>query len=305
MGTARRSSAPEGFEREMGPGGLEVRTLPGVERLEARAATAAAGPVIEGYGSVSGVRTTIDGWWDSWDEECAPGCWAKTIAEGDIRSMFNHDVNWLLGRTASGSLRLSEDDVGLLYSVDINADDVNAMSVHAKVARQDVSGSSVWFRVIRQEWTAATEDNGLERDLRRILEAMLFETGPVTFPAFVTTTSNARSLAMLDQTLRSIAPRSARRARDVAELLADPAAFRRELVGLDEELRELLADRPDLRAAVCACSPDDHRRAADEAPGPSTGTPPAGHLPTTDLYARRARGIAARYGLPPIPGGSE
>ena len=32
-----------------------------------------------------------------------------------------------------------------------------------KVARGDVTGSSIWFRVIRQEWTVATEDNGLER----------------------------------------------------------------------------------------------------------------------------------------------
>lgn len=288
-------SAPAGFERELGPGGLEVRTLPGVERIEARDATASSGPGITGYGSVSGVRTTIEGWWDEWDEEVAPGAWAKTIAEGDIRSMFNHDVNRLLGRTTAGTLRLSEDDTGLLYDVDINALDANAMSVHAQVARGDVSGSSVWFRVIRQEWTVATEDNGLERDLRRILEAMLFETGPVTFPAFVTTSANVRSLTMLDRTLRSVSPRTARRARDVADLLSDPAAYRRELRGLDEELAELLAARPELRDAVCSCPSTS--RAADEAPGTSTGTPPAGHLPTPAQYDRRARGLAARYGL--------
>ena len=299
----RRNAVPDGFERELGPGGLEVRTLPGVERIEAREASASSGPGITGYGSVSGVRTTIEGWWDEWDEEVAPGAWAKTIAEGDIRSMFNHDVNRLLGRTTAGTLRLSEDDAGLLYDVDINAMDANAMSVHAQVARGDVSGSSVWFRVIRQEWTVATEDNGLERDLRRILEAMLFETGPVTFPAFVTTTANARSLALLDRTLRSVSPRTARRARDVADLLSDPAAFRRELRGLDEELAELLESRPELRDAVCSCPPTS--RAAAEAPGSSTGTPPAGHLPTPAQYQRRARGLAARYGLSPIPGGSE
>ncbi len=298
--TLSTRSAPQGFERELGPGGLEVRTLAGGERLETRHNRV--GPGITGYGSVSGVRSTIAGWFDEWDEEVAPGAWAKTISEGDIRSMFNHDVNWLLGRTSAGTLQLSEDDKGLLYAIDINPDDVNAMSVHAKVARGDVSGSSVWFRVIRQEWTAATADNGLERDLRRIMEAELFETGPVTFPAFVTTTSSARALADLDRTLRSAGHHTARRARDVAELLADPSSLRGELDGLERELRTLLAGQPELRDAICSCPTTS--RAADQAPG-SDGTPPAGHLPSSDHYHRRARGLAARYGLTPIPGGSE
>lgn len=284
MGTTTRS-APEGFERELGPGGLEVRTLPGAERLEARDASVG-GPGISGYGSVSGVRTTITGWWDEWDEEVAPGAWAASIAEDDIRSMFNHDVNWLLARTSSGTLRLSEDDTGLFYDLDVNPLDGNAMSVHAMVARGDVSGSSVWFKVVEQKWTFATEKNGMERDLRQILVAQLYETGPVTFPAFVTTTSNARSLALLDQTLRAASPRTARRARDMADLLSDQAALRREMHGLEDELRALLAERPELRDAVCSCS---------------TRTGPADAA--IDLFNRRARGLAARYGLT-IPGGS-
>ncbi len=299
------SAAPSGFERETGPGGLEVRSL-GADRIEAREAGAAGGPLIEGYGAVYEERTTIQGWFDEWDEEIAAGAGAKTIAEGDIRSMFNHDTNQLLGRTTAGTLRLSEDQGGLRYSVDINPDDPVAMGAHAKVMRRDVTGSSIWFRVLREEWTVATEDNGMERDLRRILEYQLFETGPVTFPAFETTTAAARagllatrSMSVLDSVLRVAGTgRDGQRARRAADLLANPG-------DVEDELRAMFARQPELRDALCSCS-HESGRAADEAPGHrSTGTPPPGHLPTPAQYDLRARGLAARYGLTPIPGGSE
>lgn len=285
----RRSSPPAGFERETGPGGLEVRTLPGKDRLEARAA-ASGKKMLVGYGSVTGQRTTIRGWFDEWDEEVAPGAWAKSISEGDIRSMFNHDTNWLLGRTKSGTLRLEEDDDGLLYETDINADDTNALSVYAKVERGDVDGSSVWFRVIRQEWTEPTDDNGLERSLRRILEAELFETGPVVFPAFEQTTVTARSLGIVDPVLRAAGvDKASRRARLASELISDPSA-------IEAELRTLFASAPELREAVCSCSTSTSRRAASEAPGTDNGTPPAGHLPA-QYFTQRARATASRFGL--------
>lgn len=288
-------SAPEGFERELGPGGLEVRTVPGVERLEARA-TGDGVKVIRGYGAVYEEATTIEGWFSEWDEEIASGAGAKTISESDIRSMFNHDTNWLLGRNTSGSLTLSEDATGLLYDVTVNPDDVNALSVWAKVDRGDVSGSSIWFKVRREEWTYPDKENGLERAKRRITEYQLFETGPVVFPAFVTTTAATRALSALDTVLRSAGiTQDGKRARAAADLLADPTS-------IEAELRSLLSRQPELRDAVCSCPTS---RAADEAPGSRTGTPPVtGHLPTIDQYDRRARGLAARYGLALIPGGS-
>lgn len=275
---------PEGFERELGPGGLEVRALPGAQRLTARVKGDDSAPGIAGYGSVFDTPATI-GFYFQFDEEVAPGAWSKTIREGDIRSMFNHDSNWLLGRTKSGSLRLSEDDDGLLYDVDINPDDLNAMSVYRKVERRDVDGSSVFFRVIREEWTEPTEENGLERPKRRILEAELFETGPVVFPAFEETTAAARSAHLTRAVDKLGLSAPAQRARAAANLLASGSE-------LEAEIRALLSQSPDLRTAVCAC---ETSRAADQAPG-SHGTPLSGHLPP-DYYAARARGLAALTGL--------
>jgi HK97 family phage prohead protease len=184
---------PQGFEREQGPDGVETRAL--ARTPATRAAGDDGGPVIEGYGAVTGVSTTIEGWFSDWDEEIARGAFAQAL-DGDVRSMFNHDTNWLLGRTVAESLRLSEDDTGLFYETDVNPDDAQAMSVHARVKRGDVSGSSIWFRVAEENWEYPSDDNDLERAKRTILRVSpLFEVGPVVFPAFETTTSSARSFA--------------------------------------------------------------------------------------------------------------
>lgn len=188
---------PTWLAQEQGPDGIEVRAL--ARTPATRASDDDSPPVIEGYGAVTGVITTIEGWFSTWDEQVASGAFANAI-DGDVRSMFNHDTNWLLGRTAAGSLRLSEDDTGLLYSVDINPGDADAMAVYARVKRGDVSGSSIWFYVAAESWQYPSDDNDLERPLRTITDVSpLVETGPVVFPAFTTTTAAARSFGRLAQ----------------------------------------------------------------------------------------------------------
>jgi HK97 family phage prohead protease len=253
-----RSDPPVDFAREVAAKGLETRVVPGAERVETRADDGDSQRRIVGYGSVSEQTSTIEGLFSDWDEEVAAGAWKKTITESKrILSTFNHDVDRLLGSTSANTLRLSEDDSGLLYDVDINADDPNAMSVYAQVQRGDVAGSSVWFRVLRQEWTYPDESNGLERPKRRVLEARLFETGPVVMPAFPQTTASARAV---DAMLRAAGVGDDRRASLTSELLAADADT------IEAELRGILTARPELREAVCSCSTEVSSRAA-QAPG--------------------------------------
>lgn len=258
------ADAPEWFTRTLGPGGLEMRATPlATAPVEARDAGGDSAPVIAGLGSVSNTITTIDDGWDVYTEEIVSGAWRQTIATGDIRSMMNHDTNWLLGRTKSGTLRLAETDPGLTYEIDVNRDDPNAMSVHARVARGDIDGSSVWFRVVKQSWSFPADTNDLEYPHRQILEGQLYEVGPVVFPAYETTTSAARALRPLDGALRSVGVAPERRARLAADLLLDPFDE-----ALAAELRSMLGRSPELRDAVCSCrdlgpadatSPDDVR----------------------------------------------
>lgn len=270
-------AAPAQFRNEFPEGALEVRSLPGI--AEARAADDGSPPRIAGLGSVYGQRVTL-GWWFEWDEEVMPGAWSATISKdgADIRSMFNHDPNRLLGRTTAGTLRLSDTADGLRYEVDVNPDDANAMSVWAQVERGDVSGASVWFRVTREQWTEPTDDNGLERPLRQIFEAELFEVGPVVFPAFPTTTASAAR--SLDSMLRGAGvTKSSRRARLTADLLSDPD-------GIESRIAEILARQPELREQVCAtaqaaaAAADDPERSAPSGDAVPVESPPRSHLLT-------------------------
>ena len=57
------------------------------------------------------------------------------------------------------------------------------MSAHAQVARGDIDGSSVWFRVVR-EWTEPTEANGLEQPCAGSLKRSSSRSARWCSPAF-------------------------------------------------------------------------------------------------------------------------
>ena len=123
-------------------------------------------------------------------EQVAPGAFAKTIQEQDIRGLFNHDENQVLGRLAPGTLRLEEDGVGLGYEIDL-PDTTAGRDVAKLLERGDISGSSFGFRTIDDEWGETPEGF----PLRTLRQVSLRDVGPVTFPAYTDSTSALRSLA--------------------------------------------------------------------------------------------------------------
>ncbi len=149
---------------------------------------------IVGYAAVFSAEAVIGG---LFRERIAPGAFRNVIgATADVRALFNHDDNFILGRTTNGTLRLSEDERGLRYEFDPNPDDPAAASVVAKIQRADVSQSSYGFRVKDggDEWTKPATRS--ELPLRTIREfELLRDVSPVTFPAFEETTAEARSAA--------------------------------------------------------------------------------------------------------------
>lgn len=263
---------PEPFRTAVPEGTLEMRTAPSM--AEARATGDGNQPRIAGLGSPYATRVTLGGSWFSWDEEVMPGAWKNTITkdDADIRSMTNHDPNRLLGRTTAGTLRLAEDKTGLHYDVDINTADTAAMDTYAQVQRGDMTGASVWFRVISETWTEPTDENGLERELRQINEAELFEVGPVAFPAFPTTTAEAAARSF-DSMLRAAGVnKGCRRAAITVDLLTDPATA-------EQHIRELFARNPNLRDATCnvqaaTAAVDDPEQTSETAAVPVEDPPP-------------------------------
>jgi hypothetical protein len=110
--------------------------------------------------------------------------------DGDVRCLFNHDANMILGRTKSGTLKLSVDSKGLRYAVD--APDTQAgRDAVTSIKRGDVDGSSFGFICQRDSWEADHESGAM---VRTILKASVFDVSPVVFPAYPDTSSALRSL---------------------------------------------------------------------------------------------------------------
>lgn len=147
-------------------------------------------PNIAGYASVfwNNEPTTQYMLYDDLAERIMPGCFDRAIREDDVRALFNHDANMLLGRNTAGTLKLSIDKTGLAYEIEANDKTTVARDVAGMLERGDLSGSSFSFIPTDVSWR---EQDGLV--VREINGCRLFDVGPVTFPAYEATTSGLRS----------------------------------------------------------------------------------------------------------------
>lgn len=121
-------------------------------------------------------------------EKIAPGAFAKTIKEADVRSLFNHDPNFVLGRTKSGTLKLFEDNKGLAVEI-IPPDTAWARDLMETMRRGDVDQMSFGFQVVKEDW-----EGDVNNPIRVLKEVRLFDVSPVTFPAYSATDVQVRSL---------------------------------------------------------------------------------------------------------------
>lgn len=152
---------------------------------------------ISGYAAVFNKETVIGGAMWGFREKIAPGAFDEAIGRDDVRALFNHNPDILLGRSASGTLRMSVDKKGLKYEVDL-PDTSQARDVRTLIKRGDVSGSSFAFRVEEEEWDDEPIKKG-QLPVRTITRAELFDVSPVTYPAYPQTSVSARSKAKAAQ----------------------------------------------------------------------------------------------------------
>jgi HK97 family phage prohead protease len=201
--------------RDADPAGIERRVLTLTDDLEVRAEGDATRPHIIGHAAAFDRWTVL---YESpdylWREVVRRGAFQYAIDAGqDVRSLFNHDSNFVLGRTASGTLTLSEDAVGLLSDTDPPDTQTIRDLVLSPIARRDVSQMSFAFVVRRGAETTTTTpegvsvtDNGGERrtirregtriiEERELLSVDLFDISPVTYPAYEATDVALRGAA--------------------------------------------------------------------------------------------------------------
>ncbi len=111
----------------------------------------------------------------------------------DVRCLFNHNPDAVLGRTKAGTLRLSEDRTGLYFDCDL-PDTQAGRDVRESVTRGDVDQCSFGFVVQGQNWREEKDGGGGTQAIRELTDVDLFDVSPVTYPAYPQTSVSARLL---------------------------------------------------------------------------------------------------------------
>lgn len=163
---------------------MERRTIAAEFRVEGEEA-----PKIVGYAAKFGVESE-----EMWGfrEVIARGAFTEALGVSDVRALFNHDPNIILGRSRAGTLTLSEDDIGLRYEI-TPPNTQTAKDLVESIRRGDISQSSFAFSMRGsgvQEWEEQPDGTTI-RTIKRVAE--LFDVSPVTYPAYTDTESGLRT----------------------------------------------------------------------------------------------------------------
>ena len=144
------------------------------------------GKTVVGYAAVFNSPARVFERGKAFTETIAPGAFRNALASGgDIISTFNHDNNRFLGRTSNKTLRLSEDEQGLKFELDL-PDTATGNEVRALIERGDLRGASFRFGVRKggETW---------DKDSRTLTDLYLDELGPVVQPVYSSTSVGLRS----------------------------------------------------------------------------------------------------------------
>ena len=156
-------------------------------------------PAIIGHAAVFNEQTEI--WW--FKEEIMPGAFKNALKKSDVRALFNHDPNWILGRNKAGTLKLKEDDSGLAVEIMPPETQLVKDMVLTPMGRGDLNQMSFAFTVKEETWTEKKD----EMPIRSIVEVEeLFDVSVVTYPAYPTTDAKLRSAReVYDEHLKEVA----------------------------------------------------------------------------------------------------
>ena len=121
-------------------------------------------------------------------ERIKPGAFKRSInSRNDIKLLWNHNTDMVLGSTRAGTLTLKEDEVGLRVIASL-PDTTYGRDAKVSIQRGDVTGFSFGFTVPAggDSWSA----DGSERTLKSV-RLMEVSTG-VAFPAYPSTNGTAQ-----------------------------------------------------------------------------------------------------------------
>jgi len=112
------------------------------------------------------------------------------VLDNDVRAYFNHDPNYLLGRVSAGTLRLSVDEKGLKYELDI-PNTTAGRDLKENLKNGNITQSSFAFTLGKEGDSWERNEDG--NDIRIIHKVnRLYDVSPVSLPAY----PNADNLAL-------------------------------------------------------------------------------------------------------------
>jgi HK97 family phage prohead protease len=143
---------------------------------------------VEGVSSVMGVEYDM-GWYKEIIHE---GAFDEAIKNSDIRALFNHDPNYILARTKSGTLEVSISNKNFNYRFE-SPQTTYGDDLLVSLERGDIAESSFAFVIHRQRWEEIQEGDDWYY-IRHIEEIeIIYDVGPVTYPANPDTSAAKRS----------------------------------------------------------------------------------------------------------------
>lgn len=126
-------------------------------------------------------------------ERIATGAFAQSLQSSDIRALFNHNPDYVLGRNKAGTLRLKEDSTGLYIENDM-PDTQFARDLQVSLSRGDINQMSFGFYTNSDRWDKVDGEW-----IRTLLDVELFDVSLVTYPAYPQTDVAVRSLTAVKE----------------------------------------------------------------------------------------------------------
>jgi len=122
-------------------------------------------------------------------EKVRAGAFAESLKKNNIRALWNHNPDFVLGSMKAGTLRLVEDAKGLKFEID-PPDTSAGRDAVISIQRGDVDGMSFGFRTLKQEW----DEKDPKDIIRTLIVVDLREISPTPFPAYPDTKVKVRTV---------------------------------------------------------------------------------------------------------------
>lgn len=137
---------------------------------------------VEGYFIVFDQPTEL---WPGFFEQISPDAIEDM---SDVRALYNHNNDLVLGSTLNDTLRLEKDEHGVKGIITINDNDTDAVNAYERIKRGDIKGCSFGFELVKESYERH-DDGSTCATVERL---NLFEVSPCVFPAYPQTAINAR-----------------------------------------------------------------------------------------------------------------